>query len=470
MKKLRGICLILSLLTVFQLAAFPVSAEDLVVDTAITAGCHTIDSAVPVLGTGQLVENVESVLLYETGTDTLLYSWNADAQIYPASLVKIMTALIVIRNANMTDVVTVSAQVLSTIPDGAVTADLKENEVLSVQDLLYCMMVGSANDAAAVLADHVSGSQQAFVAEMNQYAADLGCKETVFIDPHGLSREQYSTARDIGRILAAAMEDELFQTFFCAPEYNVPATNKSDERELKSGNLMMDPDSVLYYDARVTGGRTGVGLSGDRCIAATAQSDQLQVISVIIGAKSVYKDDGYTITRIGGYNETKTLLDSCLSGFKPAQVLYDNQALKQYKVLDGASDLVVGPRVSISTVLPADVDTSMLTYRYNETTAGFSAPIEKGQLVSNIEIWNGTVCVAQADLYAMNSVTVKQLSAVDSEEVNGTGVFPVILLVFLGIIVVAFAVLLIMRLISTLRMHTARKRSRRNRRNRRRSR
>ena len=470
MKKSRRICLILSLLMVFQLTVFPISAEVSAADTAVTAGCHTINAAVPVLGTSQLVENAGSVLLYETGTDTLLYAWNADAQIYPASLVKIMTALVVIQNANLTDAVTVSQQVLSTIPDGAVTVKLQENEVLSVQDLLYCMMVGSANDAAAMLAEYVSGSQEAFVVQMNQCAADLGCKDTVFTDPHGLSSEQHSTARDMGRILSAAMKDETFQAIFCAFDYTVPATNRSEERILESANLLMDPESALYYDSRVTGGRTGAGNSGERCIAVTAEAEQLQVISIVTGAKSVYRDDGYTVTTIGGYKETKTLLDSCLSGFKPAQILYANQALKQYKVSDGASDLVVGPQVSISTILPADMDQSDLIYRYSEAASGIGAPIEKGQIISNVEIWNGSVCVAQADLYAMNGVAVKQLSAEDTNGKKDTAVVPVILLVIAGVVGAAFIVLLIMRLISTLRMQSARNRSRRNRRNRRRSR
>lgn len=470
MKKSRQICLVLTVVVLFQLFIIPVAAQTPNVDTAISKGCHTIDGMVPVLGLNPIVENAQSVLLYERTTDTLMYAWNADAQIYPASLVKIMSAFLTIQKVNLTDVVTVSAQVLSTIPDGAASAELQENEVISVQDLLYCMMVGSANDAAAVLAQHVAGSQEAFVSEMNQLATELGCKDTVFTDPHGLSSDQHSTARDIGRILAAAMDNETFESIFCAAEYTVNATNKSQERKLETRNLLMDPDSALYYDARVTGGRTGTGLSGEQCIAATAQAEELQMISVVIGSQSVYKDDGYTVTTIGGFKETISLLDSSLTGFKPAQILYDGQALKQYRVTDGDADLIVAPKVSISTILPSDTDRAGLSYRYNDSANGFQAPVDKGQKVSTVEIWNGSICVGQADLYAMNRVSVQQTSIADETQSDRTGALPVILWVILGVMAVCVGIIFVLRFLSIARMRAAHRRSRRNRRNRRRAR
>jgi len=468
MKKKRQVCLVLCLIIVFQLLAVSAKAET---DTniAITKGCHTIDASVPVLGNTRMFENAVSVLAYETGTDTLMYAWNPDEPVYPASLVKIMTALIAVENANMTDVATATSAVLSTIPESAASAELKDNEVMSVQDLLYCMLTGSANDAASVLADHIGGSQESFVQMMNSRALQIGCTNTLFSDPHGLSSEQHSTARDIGRILAEALKNEQFRNVFCAAEYTVPATNRSDERNFKSGNQLQNPDSALYYDPRVIGGRTGSGLQGERCIAALSLSGDLQVVSIVIGSESVYRDDGYTVVTEGGYDETKTLLDACLSGYKSVQILYEGQALKQYKVSDGDSNLAAGPRVSVSTILPADMMDSSLNYRYNDIAGSLDAPVENGEKVSVVEIWNGPVCVAQAELFAMNRVEVESTLSVEKTESDPGGVFTKIL-VIIGIAVAsALVVLIAIRLYNMLRMRAAQKRSRRNRRNRRRS-
>ena len=161
MKKICTICL--AALLVLCLLPIAVFAQ---VDSSVTEGCNTLDGQVPFLGTGQLVSNCAAAVLYETNTDTLMYAHNADAQVSPASLVKILTALVAIEKGKMDDAVTVRQEVLDTLAPDAAVVELEADEVLTVKDLIYCMMVGSGNDAAVVLCDHVMGSQDAFVAEM----------------------------------------------------------------------------------------------------------------------------------------------------------------------------------------------------------------------------------------------------------------------------------------------------------------
>ena len=135
------------------------------------------------------------------------------------------------------DVIVVKENVLATVPISAVSVDLQVDELVTLEDLLYCMMVASANDAAAVIAEHISGDISAFVTEMNQRAAQIGCTDTVFTNVHGLhDDDQYTTARDIAKILAVASENTLFMDVFSAVEYDMPATNKTDARNLVSGN------------------------------------------------------------------------------------------------------------------------------------------------------------------------------------------------------------------------------------------
>ena len=212
MKKILAYFLLLSLLlSMFSTSA---AAYDISEDDSVNMGSHTIDSQLPVLGSEQLISNARSVLLYETGTDTLMYSWNADERLPPASLVKILTALIAIERGDLTSQVVVREDVLNSVSKNAVKTGLLAGEILTLEDLLYCMMVNSGNDAAAVIADHVAGSQEAFVAIMNEYAQELGCTSTNFTDVHGIDDvNQYSTARDLGRILAAAVKNEVFAEF-----------------------------------------------------------------------------------------------------------------------------------------------------------------------------------------------------------------------------------------------------------------
>ena len=136
------------------------------------------------------------------------------------------------------------------------------------------MMVGSANDAAAVIAEHIGTSQGAFVGLMNQRAKELGCENTQFMNANGLSHEeQYTTARDLAKITEAALHNEIFVELFSAIKYTVPATNKSEARELVTTNHLMSTETVRnQFDERVTGGKTGALNTTDRSLICTAES------------------------------------------------------------------------------------------------------------------------------------------------------------------------------------------------------
>lgn len=476
MKKKHCIWRILLIILLIGSLLMPASAEDVetpaVTDLSVTGGSHSMDAVNPVLGTSRKVKNMESAIVYEIETDTLMYAYKPDEKTHPSSLVKILTALIAIEEGNMDDIVSVKETVLSTITFGAVSAKLQPEEVMTLNDLLYCMLVGSANDAAAVIADHIGGDQEAFVRKMNQYAADLGCTGTQFVNPHGLHHDnQYTTARDMGKILARAAKNEKFMEIFSTILYTVPATNKSEERELSSGNFMMNTvDGMeIYYDNRVTGGRTGIAQSGGRCLATTAQSGNLKLITVLMGAKSEYDEDGKKVVSFGGFNETKKLLDLCFSGYKPAQILFDGQVLAQYPVLDGQNSVSAGVKISAATVLPEKVEVSNLSFRYaNEVQ--LTAPITAGQKLSDVQVWYKNTCVAQAELIAFNDVKPVSAAIVPVVAEDTTAIWKnigTVAGIVVGVIAAAVVVLFIIRFV---RLSIARKRSKQYRRSRRRSR
>jgi len=285
------------------------------------------------------------------------------------------------------------------------------------------------------------------------------------------NEEQYSTARDTARILAAAMENEMFRTIFGTTHYTVPATNKSEARELSTGNFLMSTDTMrLYYDTRVVGSRTGVTETGFRGIASVAEHNGLRFISIVTGAMSEMAENGYSVKKYGGYDETIELLDLGFHGYKAVQLLYENQVLTQCGVINGDCQLTLGTREAISVVLPSDVSRESLSYRYDNSLVEVEAPIEKDTQLSSVEVWYGNICIAKADLYAMNKVSVLQkqddLQYVDNEK-SSWSVFWICAGIVLAIIIFAVVVVGGVR---SARRAAADKRSRRYRKDRRRSR
>ena len=476
MRKKGILCLILTLVLAVSSVFMPVSATEIQAEkesqTAAYNSSYSTDAQVGVLGTEQLIENAKSVFLYETNSDTLMYAWNPDEQMIPSSLVKIMTTLVAIEKGNLTDAVTVTQNVVDMIPKDAVKTkpQLVADEVMTLENLIYCMMVGSANDAAAVIAEHVGGSQLGFVRMMNEKAAELGCTGTEFTNAHGIQDNiQHTTARDMAKIIDAALENEHFVKVFNMPYCVIPATNKADERSILTNNYLISMDDLtIYYDPRVTGGRTGVNNDGSRCIASVSESNGMKLICVVMGSQSTLHEESLAIKAFGGFNETRELLDIGYGGYKTAQILYAGQILAQRTVLNGSGTVSLGSDVFVSAVLPEKVTTSERTYRYTDAGSDLTAPINKGDKVSSVEVWYGNLCVAQADLYAMNSVREAKGVVVvrDNRGFPWWGVLLIIIvvaaLVFFGLLAARFA--------NRAKAMARRRRDRRYARNRRRSR
>ena len=417
-----------------------------VTDLAVTNGCHSVDGAIPFLGQDRLVENAQSVIMFETGSQTLMYAWNADTPMYPASLVKIMTALLVLEKGTLTDEVTVNQSALDTVSSDAISVELQAGEIMTVENLMYCMMVYSANDAAAVLAEYISGSQNEFVALMNTKAEELGCTGTTFTNPHGLHNElQLTTARDMCRILQAALEYDVFRTIFGTVTYTVPATNLQDQRSISTNNYLMHTAAVaIHYDGRVTGGRSGVTAEGFRCVASVSENGNMEMICIVMGAKSVYSENTTNISSYGGFPETSKLLDMAYDGYARKQIIYENQILRQQPVLNGDNDVFAASYEAFSTVLPSDISFDQLSFRYADAPGSNQAPIKKGQNLAALQVWYGGMCVAQTDIFAMNDVPVAYVKSAipDAGASSGSG-WIVIMIVVILVLLAAIALFLL---------------------------
>jgi D-alanyl-D-alanine carboxypeptidase (penicillin-binding protein 5/6) len=402
MRKIRKLCLFLLICLVAGSFITPVLAqpED---QAAAAGGCISLDASNSVAGSEQLLATANAAILYELNSGSMVYSWNPDVMLDPSGMNKIMTALLALENGDPESTVTVTHTALSSLEIGALTAGLLADEEISLRDLLYCMMVGSANDAAAVIAEYIAGSQTTFVEMMNSRANELGCTNTVFLNPSGLSQEgQYSTARDLAKITAAALEREDFCEYFSAEIYTVPATNKSPERQLVTTNFLASKETMSnFFDERVTGGKTGAFTTTDRSLICTAEGNDVRYLSVVMGAQGTRET---TLSLFANFKETIALLDLGFGNYALRRLLTTDQVLERFSVTHGENDVAIAAASEIYVMMPKEMEIGKVSYRCIQNSSVIEAPLPSGQPVGTVQVWYDTLCVAQADLVAMHSV------------------------------------------------------------------
>ena len=412
-----------------------------------------LDAQISVLGDEKLISNAKAVFLYEITTNTLVYSNNADEKLDPASLVKVLTALIAVEEGDLSAEIVVKKSVLDSVPIGAVKTEFVDGEVLTLQDLLYCMMVDSGNDAAALIADHIAGDQSTFVAKMNAYAAELGCTNTSFTNVHGLyDDQQYMSARDAGRIMAAASENEIMCQIMGAKYYTVNANQKSPERNLVSEYHLINGDiKKRYLDERVKAGRAGIADDRTRNVAAISEADDMRFVSVVMGSMSKYESNNIAIAVYGGYAETSKLLDLATEGYSSYQLVYESQVLQQIAVSNGDCAVSLGASNSESTILPDGTDMSSLSIEYVYDSQ-MIAPITAGEQYAVAKYLYGDICVAEVGLIAMNPVQESNTTIVEQKSTtkkqNGS-VWATILMIAVCLFVLYFAYITYIRKVRT---------------------
>lgn len=432
-------------------------------DVTAENSCNSLLAGKPLAGEESYSGTAKAVILFERNSQTLVYAHNPDERINPTGLVKLLTALIVLEEGNLEDVVTVNRSTLNSVSPGAVSAGLKAGEQILLQDLLYCVMVASANDAAAVAAEHVAGSQAAFVEKMNTRAATLGCQNTHFANVHGLQDDrQYSTARDLAIIVEEALKNDRFVQMFGVTGYTVPQTNMSGARQLSTTNYMMDTDSK-YYDDRVIGGKPAAATSSDRSMICTAQEGDCQYLCVVISAKA--RMSGGAVKRYTNFDEAADLLDMGFEGFAIQQVLGTEQPLGMYPVSDGENHVVIGADREVFALLPVGFDSSQLQFQDVRQSQNLVAPLTAGTVVGTMQIYYGSILIGEVDLKARHDVALLGTTIIrDVEDDTTDGSVLGNLLKWVGIIllvlfVLAAVVLLVLRRVN--RPHSQRREMRR---------
>ena len=265
----------------------------------------------------QTASDTESVYLFNLDTGKPILRQNSDQQRYIASLTKMMTALLFLESGkDMNAEITIPTSLTQEFKDiqnaNGSTMNLRIGETVRRIDLLYGLLVASANDAASVIASDVSGGDlTAFVAQMNARAKELGCTDTTFTCVHGLyDYGNVSTAEDLAKIAAACYANETYMQAANTLTYTLPATNlHQNERTIKSTNLMLDPEYAYHRDY-VRGMKTGFTTLAGRCFVTFAQQDGHTYGLVVLGS------DMDNI-----YRECAEILDWAFSSFSDRQLV-----------------------------------------------------------------------------------------------------------------------------------------------------
>lgn len=426
-------------------------------ESSLEQGCFSLDANASLHQNEQLLDTAKSVILFELNTQTLVYSWNPDDPMDPAGMNKIMTAMLALEYGAPDDVVTVSRYALDSVAIGSVSAGLIAGEELTLEDLLYCMMVKSANDAAAVIGDFI-GCRIAeyegkpvkqgiarFVQRMNERAEELGCTDTQFRNPTGLSAAgQYSTARDLAKITREALNQDDFVALFCATNYTVPQTNKSQPRELVTSNYLISKDTVKnQFDERVLGGKTGAKSTTDRSLISLAEQGDQRYLAVVMSAQGTVTANGLSVKTYGSFEETRALFDIAFNQHAITELLREQKVMGQFRVQGGENDVIGCPASAIVAALPADANPMDVSYRCILPENGLQAPLTKGQVIGTVEVWFRSVCMGKCELIAMYDVDqpgVNSYSMIPTAEDEARHLWTMILLIG-GIALVAVFIL-----------------------------
>lgn len=323
-----------------------------------------------------------AAILVEASTGKILYEKNAYEKMYPASTTKVMTAILVLENCDLNEMATVSHNAIYSLPNGYVNANLQEGEEISVKDLMYALMVKSANDAAIVLAEHISGSVENFADKMNEKAKEIGCKNTHFVNPNGIHNENhYTTAYDLYLMASYGMKNETFRKYVSTTSYTLPATNKypTNDRICLTTNDMLRPKSK-YYDENVIGIKTGYTAEAKNCLIAGAQGNDTELISVILHSGT--NAEGLSER----YVDTAALFDYGFENFEFANIVEKDAVIQNIEIENGNKDtknLDLVAKDTLSTYLNKDLDLETLSPEIN-LNENLSAPISAGTTLGSI--------------------------------------------------------------------------------------
>lgn len=347
--------------------------------------------------------NAKSAILIDGDTKAILAQKNIDKQMYPASTTKIMTCILALEKCKLSEMVTVDPKTPYEIEGQQIY--LQAGEVISMKDLINAALIQSANDAALVIAKHISGSQEAFAKLMNEKAKELGAKNTNFVTPNGLHDPNHvTTAYDMALIAQYAMQNETFRDIVGKYTYVIQPTNKQPEkRYLKSKNKLLyaagSGDKITYngktttikYDG-ITGIKTGYTPEASNCLVSSASRNGQNLIAVI------FNDPGTNI-----YIDMHKLLDYGFDNFTTQAIANKNEFIENVPIEHGSVPFVTAI-VNNDVIASIPTDKTKSIKKSVIINKDLSVPISKDQIIGHIEYSLDNKALAKASIVAANAV------------------------------------------------------------------
>ncbi len=355
-------------------------------------------------------------IVMEASTGTILSGKNIHETFYPASITKILTALIVLETCELDETVTFSHDAIYNVESGSTSAGLDVGDTLSVQDCLYALLLKSANEVANALAEHVAGSIDDFAVLMNQKAASLGCVDSHFANPSGLNNaDHYTSAYDMALISQAALQNPVFVEIDSRLYYDLPPTKRNpDGLRVYPGHRMFKKNLAEYYEG-CFGGKTGYTTLAGNTLVTFAKRDNMTLIAVVLnGHQSHYRD-------------TKKLLDF---GFDHFQNLAAAEFDHTYTSIENDMTIAGLPTSELSRLqldpagmltLPVSGDSSTVTSQLNYDLPNNAPP---GAIARVDYAWGGrsagfaylTINTLEPDAAAMPASLLRQIADITAAE------------------------------------------------------
>jgi len=345
----------------------------------------------------------QSAILIDANTGQILYEKDAYTERYPASTTKVMTALLAIEKLDMDKIITCDSEVAS---QSGSQIYLQEGEEVRVEDLLYAMMLSSANDAAAALGIAVGGSTEHFVEMMNEKAVQAGAKNTHFNNSNGLPDEAHTTtAYDLAVITQAAFKHAKFREVVATINYNMPATNMNEARELKNSNSLLYDDQPRYtingqmvgakYEG-ATGVKPGYTDSAGSCLIGSAERDGHELIGVVLLSETEQH-----------YPDMIQLLDYGFANYENLDLCAAEDYTYTVKVKNSETRSVpAAMSEDVSITLPKGSEHKKVAVK-EKLDKSFTAPIEAGQELGTVEVSYDGQVVAAVPIVAKEAAQAK---------------------------------------------------------------
>ncbi len=391
----------------------------------------------------------ETILLMNLDTGKVMYEKNADAKVYPASLTKIMTAILTLENVEDLDGTKIALkQYIQDMLYGtnASLGGILLGEEVTVRGLLYASMLQSANEASLMLGDYLGdGSLTQFAEMMNDKAKELGCTGTNFVNPNGLfDANHYTTARDMAKIAAYAMENPEFVEIVNTVSMDIGPTNMHDSLVEITTNKVIVPSSV-YYNPAVSGIKTGTLDEAGRCFVSTATKDGFTYLLVVMGAP-LYDTNGEFLDTMINFEETNKLYDWVFDSFKVKTVMEKGRYLADIPVRLSYDKDVVGliSDQRLTALIPAEVEIGSVQM-VTDLPESIDAPIKKGDKVGTVTLVLAGEELGQVDLVANETVEMsKVLYYYDQVLQLLNGFWAKFVIIFVVLLIITYIALMIL--------------------------